>query len=344
MTTSHEINAQARDWMSEHLAGMTDSRARAFKDWLALSPEHQKAFAALHSLWDELGWNETLNAEALAMDEVGAESGAMSWFDRVSAAFERFEHWLAGGVAAGVAAAVALMLLMPVLSVPSPGSTDGEAALAHFERHATSIGEIRRIELADGSRVTLGGATEIEVRMRPDGRDIHLVSGGDALFDVARDPQRPFRVDAGRVSATVLGTVFEVNSASAIATVSVLEGRVRVSDAGRQRILGAGERVTSQAGRGWAYETFSADQAARWIDTRLVFRDAPLSRIVEDVNRYVPAGLTLESEDLENLRVTSSFRIDQLESALSGIALSHGLKVEGDASEGFILRREISSQ
>ena len=344
MTTTQGITEQAQAWMSEHLAGMTAARKRAFQDWLAVSPEHGAAFASLQSLWDELGWDETLNAEALAMDETETASRPASWMDRAGAVLERFEGWLAGGVAAGVAAAVALMFFMPVLNAPIPEVQEAETGLARLDHYATSVGEIRVVALADGSQVTLGGATEIEVRLAADRRDIRMVSGGDALFDVAHDPERPFRVDAGRVSATVLGTVFEINSASAAATVSVVEGRVRVADEGHQQVLGPGERVTAQAGRGWSHETFNADHAARWIETRMVFRDAPLSQIVEDVNRYFPAGVTLQDESLERLRVTSSFRIDQLESALSGIALSHGLRVEGDASEGFILSRGASSQ
>ena len=343
MTTTQGIKEQAQAWMSEHLAGMTPARMREFERWLSQSPDHGAALASLQSLWDELGWDETLNAEALAMDPAGQALSPESWTDRLAALVDRFDGWLAGGVAAGLAAVVTLMFVMPALQEPMP-APESAAVLAEVEQYATRVGEIREVALADGTHVTLGGATAIEVRMFDDRRELRMVHGGDALFEVAHDPDRPFRVDAGRVSATVLGTVFEINSASAAETVSVVEGRVRVEDAGRRQVLGAGERVTAQAGRDWTYETFNADHAARWIETRMVFRDAPLGQIVEDVNRYYPAGVRLEGEGLERLRVTSSFRIDQLGSALSGIALSHGLKVEGDASEGFILSRDDSSQ
>lgn len=342
MTTMQGINKQAQAWMSEHLAGITPARKLEFERWLSQSPDHVAAFASLQSLWDELGWDETLNAEALSRDT--DPKASLSWSEQLSALLDRFDGWLAGGMAAGMTAAVALMFVLPITPRSSVETPEAAIFVAQMEQYATPVGVIREVALADGTRVTLGGATEIEVRMFDDRRQVRMVHGGDALFEVARDPARPFRVDAGRVSATVLGTVFEVNSASAAATISVVEGRVRVADSERQQILGAGERVTAQVGRDWSYETFNTDHAARWIETRMVFRDAPLGQIVEDVNRYFPAGVELKGESLERLRVTSSFRIDQLESALSGIALSHGLRVEGNASEGFILSRDASSE
>ena len=83
----------------------------------------------------------------------------------------------------------------------------------------------------------------------------------------------------------------------------------------------------------------SDQEVQRWMQTRLAYRDTPLSDIVADVNRYHAGGVRLGSADLGALRVTSSFRIDQLETALSGIALSHGLELVRTGDGGFVIRR-----
>ena len=104
-------------------------------------------------------------------------------------------------------------------------------------------------------------------------------------------------------------------------------------------VLQAGDRIVAEAGTPWQREQMLPDQAARWVQTRLAYRDTPLVDIVADVNRYHAGGVRLGSADLGALRVTSSFRIDQLETALSGIALSHGLELVRTGDGGFVIRR-----
>ncbi len=82
--------------------------------------------------------------------------------------------------------------------------------------------------LADGSEVTMDLATEIDVRLSRGERNIKLVAGR-ALFDVAHDASRPFRVDTGHGKVTALGTQFQVDVDTDQVIVTLLEGSVSVS-------------------------------------------------------------------------------------------------------------------
>ena len=83
------IATQARDWHVRQLAGLTPAEAGALRDWLEASAAHAEAFAQVGALWSDLGWDETLNAQALdraAARERRASSissrtsgGALSW-------------------------------------------------------------------------------------------------------------------------------------------------------------------------------------------------------------------------------------------------------------------------
>src|SRR6202034_2266527 len=116
-----------------------------------------------------------------------------------------------------VAASIAVFgLIFTVLKTPTGANV--------FE---TEIGENRRLTLADGSVISLGGNTRIEVAMSENVRAIELTKG-EALFKVAKDAARPFKVRAGDATIIAVGTEFNVERDSDRAVVSVTEGRVEV--------------------------------------------------------------------------------------------------------------------
>src|SRR6202020_2602328 len=91
----------------------------------------------------------------------------------------------------------------------------------------TEIGENRRVTLADGSVISLGGNTRIEVALSEKVRAIELTRG-EALFKVAKDSARPFKVRAGDATIIAVGTEFNVERDSDRDVVSVTEGQVVV--------------------------------------------------------------------------------------------------------------------
>jgi len=92
---------------------------------------------------------------------------------------------------------------------------------------ATAIGETSNVSLSDGSVIALGGDTQIRVALSENLRAIELTRG-EALFKVAKDAARPFKVRAGNATIIAVGTEFNVERDSDRAVVSVTEGRVEV--------------------------------------------------------------------------------------------------------------------
>ena len=97
----------------------------------------------------------------------------------------------------------------------------------------TGPGELRSINLADGSRIELNGATRVELD-RKDSRFAQLTDG-EAFFQVAHNPAHPFRVAAGDAQVEVIGTAFNVVRTSGTIEVAVAEGAVRF-DSARKRV------------------------------------------------------------------------------------------------------------
>jgi transmembrane sensor len=155
------------------------------------------------------------------------------------------------------------------------------------QEFSTRVGEQRTIELLDASVVHLNADSQIRVQFDESGRSVRLLHG-EALFKVAHDAARPFRVLTNTATIQVLGTQFNVYEQAEGTRVSVLEGKVRISvPAGDAKILTAGEEVLiAHAGAIQKNDQPEVERAVAWRQRRLVFDNAPLEDMVREFNRY----------------------------------------------------------
>lgn len=181
----------------------------------------------------------------------------------------------------------------------------------------TQVGAMRRLQLEDGSVVTLNTDSAIAVHLRKDLRTVRLLRG-EAFFQVARDTRRPFVVDSAGGSARVLGTAFNVRLDDATAQVSVVEGRVAVSPpaGGTGAVLAAGQSAWL-AGTAVHREARHDPRAATaWRRRQLVFYNAPLSQVVDELSRYRHGIVELRGDDVRALPVSGAFSIADPDASL----------------------------
>ena len=213
-----------------------------------------------------------------------------------------------------VAACVALLAAPPLL-------------LQLQADHVTSTAEQRSIDLPDGSRVTLAPASAIAVSYAAAERRVDLLSG-EAFFQVQPNADRPFRVTARTVQATVLGTSFDVRLDRSDVTVSVEEGAVRVSwadEAGERLDAGQSVRLSSDGGVARASE--APQLVAAWRRGQLHAQDQRLGDAVDQLRRYFRGTIVLTDDALADQRVTGAYNLADPEQALRGIAKAHGATV-----------------
>jgi transmembrane sensor len=209
----------------------------------------------------------------------------------------------------------------------------------HF---AADVAEVREIRLADGSKVTLGARTSIDVDFRDDERRV-ILSEGDAFFSVSKDPARAFVVVVGNKEVRVVGTKFEIRRRDAGVRVSVVQGTVevmqvpmgtsatlaqaQVREQPQERILIAGQQVTvAAAGPIPDPQSMPRGEPAAWRHGRLVYVDAPLREVVADANRYSRESIAIGDERIANMRVSVTYPSNGVEGMLS--ALSRGLSID----------------
>ena len=233
---NHELNRQileeASEWFVDFRVGDVDSAAsERFDAWLRRSPEHIRAYWEIAKTYVELptlGETGPLDVAALIAH---AHSGGRVVPLNAAAATEaprsasapppRTERAARPRARRRRFAAAAACALAATLA----------AALwwqsAYYPLYTTDVGERRSLTLADGSTVDLNVHSGIRVKFSNSERRVELLDG-QALFQVAKDKDRPFIVRSAEATVRAIGTQFDVDRQSSGTTITVLEGRVAV--------------------------------------------------------------------------------------------------------------------
>jgi transmembrane sensor len=180
--------------------------------------------------------------------------------------------------------------------------------------YATNAGEMRSIALEDGSVVELNTRSRLRARFTANERRLQLLAG-EAIFNVAKNPHRPFRVFAGSTEIVAVGTQFNVDAHDSRTVVTVLEGRVRVTNNTDTRAQGAGQMELSRGEQAVIAkhrppQRISAADTAKataWTERRLFFEGATLADVASEFARYNDRIIRINDQALAARRITGVF-------------------------------------
>jgi transmembrane sensor len=261
--------------------GWTLADEQALDAWLAEDSSHEDAFARTGEVFgffeEHAAAPEMMRARRDAIDRAQRRAGGRwtgnGWFVGMPAPAR---------IAAGIAAAIALGAgVYPLV--------DGKAV------YATGFGERRVVTLADGTKLALDGQTKIVVRYTKGAREVKLVSG-QARFDVAADPLRPFKVAARNETVAANGGAFNIDASAPILCVTLIQGQATVLGADalhtRPVELHTGEQLVATASP--RVEKANVSSATAWQNGKLIFDDEPLADAAARVNRYTEHKIVVE--------------------------------------------------
>lgn len=342
------IGAEADAWLARFNTGMlSGEEARAFNQWLAADPEHERVF--------RLGQEAMRNAQLMRGEADFEALMRPSWYERLHGALyeltlvaRRWSRSLPVLAATGALAATSAGLFVYLQSAPAPELPAAEIVTAARPMYETGKAEIREIVLQDGSVITLGAASALDVAFTATERRVTL-SAGEAFFDVREDAARPFMVVADNTLVRVLGTKFDVNLGEGAVDIAVLEGRVEVirpegaldaiRDADVKHVLTAGQKVAaSKTGRVQPVETVESENVAAWRRGELIWVDKPVREIIADLNRYSDAPIRLSDPALADQEYTLAIRADDLTGGVETLAAALGVTVHAGSDGGVDLR------
>jgi transmembrane sensor len=250
--------ANARDaaieWWVGSKAGFSRQERAAFETWLAADPANAAAYADIVQTY----------AHVQRVRRSRRDSGR-------SRSRRRPAH------AAGAALAAAACLALLVASGPLRTILRSD--------HSTGTGETRTLTLDDGSAVTLDARSAIAVRFDAAKRRVTLLEG-EGWFEVAKDPARPFVVEAGGGTVTALGTAFDVDLGASGVRVAVGEHAVRVESNGETVVVAEREQTSYDARSAPAVPSPAPRSLAAWRRGNLIFEDRPLGEVLAALGRY----------------------------------------------------------
>jgi transmembrane sensor len=242
--------------------------------------------------------------------------------------------------------------------------------------YVSGVGERRVIHLDDGSTVTMNTRSRMRVWLTLRGRDIELLDG-EALFAVAHDASRPFRVHVGHTVVEAVGTEFSVYRGEHGTKVSVVEGRVKIfayrspaplilnpnavawTDVGASDFdrpappipVAAREEAQVSSGSAGSAE-FDVERKAvtpaelehhlAWINGQLVFENATLAETIEEFNRYNRRKLEISDPTLGQIRLGGAFsstNVDEFIVELNELFKIRAVPVDSNSGQVIQLKR-----
>ncbi|MVV47950.1 FecR family protein [Pseudomonas sp. PB120] len=282
VTPQDRINREAQDWLVLLTSGRaTVADARALREWCAQSPGHALAFEQTKALWHQL-------QPAVMQLQAPRHFGRRAFL---------------GGA---VAASAAFFLIRATV----PGGLSGLGA-----DYITEVGEQRRFDLADGVSLELNTQTRINRRDSDEGaQQLELLSGE---VEVQTRAQGVLKVQAASGWLSASQARFNLRNIDQSVCVTCLDGSVQVEVLGRGIRLEPGQQLTYDSRTVGTPQAVDSSAVVAWRQQILVFNDATLASVINEINRYRPGMLLLLNSELGKRKVQARFSLDQL----AGVAL-----------------------
>ncbi|WP_342806412.1 FecR domain-containing protein [Alteromonas sp. M12] len=328
MTTglSHQnaINKQASEYVVRLYSGeLTSKEEERIISWCEENDAHQTAFDQALALWDasvelspHVGWRQKLEKRFYSM------------------------RYLAASI-------FVFMFCFMLFTKNTHIDTSPQNQLPSTYR--TAIGEISSVGLADGSTISLNTNTQIKVEFNEEQRELWLQTG-EAFFDIAKDPSRPFLIHTGTKTVRVVGTKFNIKLSQAGFDIAVAEGVVAVEESASSTDKQAekSQQVFLEAGAIASFNDSNAiiakknevtvEKAQSWRTGYLRFDDERLEKVIASFNRYRSKKIEIDQK-LANLRISGVFKLSDGDAILTALEATLPIEAQIEKERIILLKK-----
>lgn len=309
----------------------TPAEQEELRQWLAQNPEHTVQYKAQERLWK-------LTAPIPA-SEVDTDAAWQKVRTKLRPSQRREAKVIplyrqALRVAAAVVILIGMIWLMKLYFFPYYGMQVVESGSGKMT-----------VILPDGSRVWLNKESILAYEPDFDGatRAVHLE--GEAFFEVTRNPQQPFVIEAEAARTQVLGTSFNLRAYPEEQTVelTVATGKVAFSatKGTAEAIVAAGfGAILSKQANNIAKYAVTGKNAWAWKTEKLQFDGMPLREVLAALGRYYNVRLQLQKPALGNCRFTGTFQNAELQEVLQVLEASLQINITKQNEQTYTLTGE----
>lgn len=287
----------------------TEAELRQLKDWLSADPQNQAEYEQIKAMWQKSG--DILPGPKFNADAAWSNVSGQLQLEKTTKGRVLTLPWLRYSLAA------AAVLLIGVFVI-GRFQADKLVTVAATESNMDVL-------LPDNSHIMLRKGSTLNYPKSFSGNERRVALQGEAFFDVTRDEQKPFIIDAQSATVQVLGTSFDVKCSKAQATVVVKTGKVQMSDnkTAASLILTPGEKGMLKNGR-LVEQAASVDNILYWQTGVLNFPGIPFAEVIEELGQAKDTEIVLDpnlSEDQKTQLVTIRFEDTSLEKMLTDLCL-----------------------
>jgi transmembrane sensor len=305
---------------------ISQSENVAFESWLNDSSENELLFRRMKDAWNQDQYSPKIK-------------GQKATFERISKQLD-FEEELAFEISKQssakiwkswhrVAAVIIIFMTFSAIAYFSTNSFESSNQIAHsnYVIKFNPAGQKARINLPDGTVCWLNSESEIQYlsNFSDSARNIQLL--GEAYFEVAKDPDKPFRVHTSTMTITALGTIFNVTSfpEDSKETVALVEGKIEVKCANDffPKVL-PGEAI--QFDRSTKLSTklaINVNDYVAWKNGELIFEELNFETMLAKLERWYGVKITVSGNPPESLKYRAKFRNQILINVLESMKYGH---------------------
>lgn len=218
-----------------------------------------------------------------------------------------------------------------------------------WNEKSTQIGEKSILTFLDGTKITLNAGSKIKYPTDTDRNLREVYLEGEAYFEVAKDPSRPYLVHSQNITTTVLGTSFNVQAfpEENEIMVSLVEGNVKVSRTNENitedmvMLNPTQQLIYSKKNDISIVESFDYQESVGWKDNVIKFNDEPLQKAFIKLERFYGVKFELTNKSKADLKITANFKDDSFKTVAEVIKKLTGLKYKTITEKNNVIKRIV---
>jgi transmembrane sensor len=235
------------------------------------------------------------------------------------------------------AAVILIVVSISVLLIPldQGQKADLQASENVSFTRSTEPGQKLKFQLPDRSMITLNADSKLEYIENDSLRVVSL--SGEGFFEVAKNEEKPFVVNAGKLKASVIGTSFNISSREGMneTSIALVDGRLKVelSDLQDIMLIPGEQAILDQGANVLKKDTWDYFQVFGWKEGVLLFKDAFFPDIINQLELWYGVKIELNENKVLKKHYSGRFNNEPLSNVLESFSFIYNFKYEINKKE-----------
>jgi ferric-dicitrate binding protein FerR (iron transport regulator) len=271
----------------------TEDENQQLHEWMQASPENKKRLFAEKDIWDSYGFHSNLKNY-----EVNSELGLLKKRIAPKQTVVQLKKYVQ--IAAILLVAFGLGWASRFVSF-----TSEQTAKISMQEIFVPKGQVNQVFLADGTRIWINSETKLTAPSVFATNERVVKLSGEAFFEVAKDKERPFRVEVNGQQIEVLGTSFNVRAyenSNEIET-TLETGQIQLRIGSQTTLLKPGEQsLFNKSEKQLVISNVNPETFSSWKDGRYEFHNEDLLEVFKVVERWYDVDITADENYFMGMR------------------------------------------